>query len=102
MSTGKELTEATLLPLLPSVLAFKGRCSDCNDATSIGFYRCETRSSNAPTEKTGFLVTLNVNLGKEERIVAQIYISTNNELYLRNSWAVGAWNWKPWREFAAV
>lgn len=102
MSTGKELTEATLLSLLPSVLAFKGRCTDCNDATSTGFYRCEARSSNAPTETTGFLVTLNVSFGKTERIVAQIYISTNNELYLRNSWAVGAWDWKKWREFAAV
>lgn len=102
MSTGKKLTEATLLSLLPSVMAFKGRCSDCNDATSTGFYRCEVRTSNAPTETSGFLVTLNVNLGNTERIVAQIYISTNNELYLRNSWAAGAWDWTTWRKFAAV
>lgn len=102
MSTGKKLNEATLLSLLPSVMAFKGRCSDCNDATSTGFYRCESHSSNAPTETTGFLVTLNVNNGNTERIVAQIYIATNNKLYLRNSWATGAWNWATWREFAAV
>ncbi len=102
MSTGKELTEATLLSLLPSVMAFKGLCSDCNDATSTGFYRCENRTSKAPTETCGFMVTLNVNLGNRERVVAQIYISTANKLYLRNSWAAGAWDWKKWREFAAV
>lgn len=102
MSTGKELTEATLLSLLPSVMAFKGLCSDCNDATSTGFYRCDVRTPNAPIETIGFLVTLNVNLINGEKIAAQIYISNLNKLYMRNSWAAGAWTWKPWREFAAV
>lgn len=102
MSTGKKLTEATLLPLLPSVMAFKGGCSDCNNATSTGFYRCDVRTPNAPTEAIGFLVTLNVNLINGEKIAAQIYISNLNKLYIRNSWAAHAWTWKPWREVAAV